>query len=296
MPCGGSVVASRSGYNEYADHGPPRAARGGIKAQSRRGDFAQNWWAQRWIDVLDGFDVGPRIARARSYARRGQVLAIDIGNGEVTARVQGSRPQPYRVSIRVARLRPGDWRKVAATLGERPVFAASLIAGRMPERIEDVFVEAGLSLFPAASDDLRTACSCPDWANPCKHIAAVYLLLGEEFDRDPFLLFRLRGMDRDELLALTGLRLASPATVTAPPATPAEPLAPDVDAFWGPAHEHDPAGAEGAARLPAANAVIARRLGNFPFWAGQDAFLPTMESVYGKAASAGLDALLGDEA
>ena len=296
MPCGGNVVASRSGYSEYADYGRPREARGGIKAQSRRGDFAQNWWAQRWIDVLDGFGIESRIARARSYARRGQVLEIKVGNGEVTARVQGSRRQPYRVSIGVARLRPGDWQKVAATLGERPVFAASLIAGRMPDRIEDVFVEAGLSLFPAASDDLRTACSCPDWTNPCKHIAAVYLLLGEEFDRDPFLLFRLRGMERDELLALAGLRLASPTAATAPPSAPAEPLSSDPGAFWGRAYEPDPARVVGAVRVPTANAVIARRLGSFPFWAGSDAFLPAMESVYGSTASVALDALLSSDA
>ena len=296
MPCGGNVVASRSGYSEYADYGRPREVRGGIKAQSRRGDFAQNWWARRWIDVLDGFDIESRISRARSYARRGQVLAIDVGNGEVTARVQGSLQRPYRVSIRVARLRPDDWRRVAAMLGERPVFAASLIVGRMPDRIEDVFVEAGLSLFPAASDDLDTACSCPDWTNPCKHIAAVYLLLGEEFDRDPFLLFRLRGMEHDELLALAGLRLASPAAATTPLVTPADPLSPDTSAFWGRAYEPDPARLVGAVRVPTVNAVIARRLGNFPFWAGSDAFLPTMESVYGKAGSAALDALLGGDA
>ena len=97
MPCGGNVVASRSGYSEYADYGRPREARGGIRAQSRRGDFAQNWWARRWLAVLDGFHIASRIARARSYARRGQVLEIDVGNGEVTARVQGSLRRPYRV-------------------------------------------------------------------------------------------------------------------------------------------------------------------------------------------------------
>ena len=283
---------SRSDYSEYAGYGRPREARGGIRAQSRRGDFAQNWWARRWIDVLDGFNIASRVARARSYARRGQVLAIDVGNGEVTAQVQGSRPQPYRVSIRVAKLRSGDWRKVASTLGERPVFASSLIAGRMPDGIEDVFAESGLSLFPKARAEIRTACTCPDPTNPCKHIAAVYLLLGEEFDRDPFLLFRLRGMQRDELLALAGLRAAS--TGATPTAAPAAPLPPDPDAFWGRTYEPDPARVVGAARVPAANAVIARRLGSFPFWTGSAPFLPTLETVYGGTASAALDALLSD--
>ena len=242
-------------------------------ATSRR-----NWWARRWIDVLDGFNIESRVARARSYARRGQVLAIDVGNGEVTAQVQGSRPQPYRVSIRVAKLRSGDWRKVASTLGERPVFASSLIAGRMPDGIEDVFAESGLSLFPKARAEIRTACTCPDPTNPCKHIAAVYLLLGEEFDRDPFLLFRLRGMQRDELLALAGLRVAS--TGATPTVAPAAPLPPDPDAFWGRTYEPDPAMCGGPPRgFPQQTRSIARRLGSFPFWTGSAPFLPTLETV-----------------
>ena len=292
MPCGGDAVMGPSRYNQYSDYGRPREARGGIKAQSRRGDFAQNWWARRWIDVLDGFDIASRIARAKTYARRGQVLSIDVGIGDVTARVQGSEPQPYRVSIQVATLRSEDWRKVASTLGDRPVFASSLIAGRMPDRIEDVFGECGLSLFPAARSDLRTTCSCPDQSNPCKHIAAVYLLLGEEFDRDPFLLFQMRGMQRDELLALAGLRMVS--DHADPALAPADPLPEDPDAFWGSAYEPDLARVVGAARVPVANAVIARRLGSFPFWTGSDPFLPTLETVYGAAASAALEVFLGD--
>ena len=283
---------ARPRYNQYGDYGRPREARSGIKAQSRRGDFAQNWWARRWIDVLDGFDIASRIARAKTYARRGQVLSIDVGIGDVTARVQGSEPQPYRVSIRVATLRSEDWRKVASTLGDRPVFASSLIAGRMPDRIEDVFAECGLSLFPAARSDLRTSCSCPDQSNPCKHIAAVYLLLGEEFDRDPFLLFQMRGMQRDELLALAGLRMVSDHADAA--LALADPLPEDPDAFWGSAYEPDLARVVGAARVPVANAVIARRLGGFPFWTGSEPFLPTLETVYGAAASAALEVFLGD--
>ena len=287
-------MAKRSSRDEYTDYGRPRETHGGIKAQSRRGDFGQNWWAQRWIDVLDGFDIGSRVARARSYARRGQVLTIEIGNGQVTARVQGSERQPYQVLIRVAVLDHEDWRRVATTLGERPVFAANLIVGRMPDRIEEVFADAGLSLFPAADAGLRTACSCPDWTNPCKHIAAVYLLLGEEFDRDPFLLFRLRGMDRDDLLALAGLRVARTGAVDSPPTVTAEPLPSDTGAFWGPHDEPSQEPQHGAVRIPAADAVIARRPGSFPFWQGNAAFLPTLETIYGKASAAGITALAGE--
>src|SRR5205809_401054 len=75
-------------------------------------------------------------------------------------------------------------------------------AGEMPQDIERAFTGAGLSLFPESGREIATACSCPDWSNPCKHVAAVYYLLGEAFDRDPFLIFRLRGMDRDEFTSV----------------------------------------------------------------------------------------------
>ena len=178
----------------------PREAKGGIRAQSKRGDFGASWWARRWVQALENFSLGSRLARGRSYARRGQVVSIDVGPGEVAASVQGSRKRPYRVSIAVATLPGPDLQRLQAALAERPVFAASLLAGRMPENIEDAFADVGLSLFPSRMSDLETDCSCPDFANPCKHIAAVYLLLGEEFDRDPFLIFRMRGIERDELL------------------------------------------------------------------------------------------------
>ena len=172
----------------------PRQARGGIKAQSKRGTFGQSWWAQRWIAVLESFDIGARLGRGRSYARGGQVLSIDIAKGKVKARVQGSRPKPYDITIDVKALSPAEWKKLVGVLAGQALFAAKLLAGEMPQDIEQVFQEAGLSLFPSKLRDLTTDCSCPDWSNPCKHIAAVYYLLGEEFDRDPFLLFKLRAV------------------------------------------------------------------------------------------------------
>ena len=114
--------------------------------------------------------------------------------------MQGSRKRPYDVEISVQTIDAADWERLRQALAEQPVIAASLLAGRMPENIEDTFKAVGLSMFPTSGDDLETDCSCPDWSNPCKHIAAIYLLLGEEFDRDPFLIFRIRGMDREDLL------------------------------------------------------------------------------------------------
>ena len=178
---------------DYFEPSRPREAKGGIKAQSGRGGFGRSWWARRWIEVLEGFDLGARLGRGRSYARRGQVLSVDVEKGGVTARVQGSRARPYRVEIKVKTLGGSDWKKLTTALFRRPIFAAKLLAGQMPENIEDAFRDAGLSLFPDRGDDLETNCSCPDWSNPCKHVAAVYLLLGRGVRSRPVPCFQAEG-------------------------------------------------------------------------------------------------------
>ena len=273
-------------YDGYFEPSRPRKAKGGIKAQSTRGRFGQSWWASRWIEVLEGFDLGARLGRGRSYARRGQVLSIDVEKGAVMASVQGSRARPYRVEIRVEMLGGSDWKKVTTALSERPVFAAKMLAGQMPENIENFFWEVGLSLFPDRSDDLETDCSCPDWSNPCKHIAAVYLLLGEEFDRDPFLIFKLRGAEREELLGLAGLEAAgsgigaNETTIESSAdqvldQSPPEPLPVDPTEFWGQeSADREEAAAHGAARIPTFSAALPKRLGSFQFWRGQDRLHP----------------------
>jgi len=165
--------------------------------------------------VLERFAVGRRLGRGRNYARQGHIVDIEIGKGFVTAHVQGSRDAPYLVRMHFSMLSSTDWKKLTRALAQRPDIAVELGIGQIPESIEQVFEEQRLSLFPNASGDLKAACSCPDNANPCKHVAAVYYLLGEEFDRDPFLIFQLRGMERSELLAALG-----PAAIPRPPAPP----------------------------------------------------------------------------
>ena len=186
-------------YNDHV-YTKPIEVRGGIRAGSKRGAFGSSWWARRWLQTLEEFRIGTRLDRGRSYARRGQVMSIDVQPGGVTARVQGSRKRPYSVSIEVRTISPPDWERLQEAMAKQPIIAASLLSGRMPDNIEECFRAVGLSMFPDRQDDLETDCSCPDWSNPCKHVAAVYLLLGEEFDRDPFLIFRMRGMDREDLL------------------------------------------------------------------------------------------------
>ena len=279
---------------DYYEPSQPRQVKGGIKAQSQRGTFGSSWWGKRWIATLEGFDIGARLGRGRSYARRGQVLSINIDQGTVDAEVQGSRSWPYQVHIKVKTLKKKDWRKLAPVLAKRAIFSAKLLAGQMPEDVEDAFNEAGLSLFPSRGSDLNTDCTCPDWSNPCKHVAAVYYLLGEEFDRDPFLIFKLRGIEREELTGLleSQLRSAPPTEQEEEPDLPPESLPEDPEAFWGQTGGEYDLGEE--VFIPAISAALPSRLGNFPFWQGQEGFLTTMEKIYRQASSTGLKVFLGE--
>ncbi len=287
-------------YHGYFPRSTPKAAKGGIKAQSKRGEFAESWWAKRWIAVLESFNIGARLGRGRSYARNGQVLSIDIEKGKVEARVQGSRAKPYEISIKVKPLSVADWKKLTKVLSSQVIFTAKLLSGEMPQDIEQAFKGAGLSLFPDRLRDLETNCSCPDWSNPCKHIAAVYYLLGEEFDRNPFLLFKLRGMEREELLDGLGeskeegskakrtRKDSAPVMEKAPPS--ADPIDPDGDAFWRGGQLPDDL--LGEVRIPPMQAALLKRLGNFPFWRGNQLIQDVLYPVYSNASIHGLDILV----
>lgn len=186
----------------------------GIRAQTQRGAFGATWWAGRWLAALEEIVDAGRLTRGRSYARSGQVTQLDVGPNGVDALVQGSRPQPYRVTIGFRRLSDDAWDAVADAMAGQALFAARLLAGEMPEQIEEAFQAAGATLFPAEDADLETDCTCPDWANPCKHVAAVFYLLGERFGADPFLMFELRGRTKDEITAALRARRATPDAAT----------------------------------------------------------------------------------
>jgi uncharacterized Zn finger protein len=200
------MAKRRRNYNYYFDFEPTRPIETdeGIKAHSKRGAFAKNWWATRWIEAMERLVDSGRLSRGRRYARKGQVLSIEEKKDGVQARVQGSRRTPYKVTIQVMPLKDTQWEKVIDVLADQALFTAQLLAGEMPNDIDQVFEAAGTSLFPARSGDLITECSCPDWSNPCKHVAATHYILGERFDEDPFLLFRLRGRSQEQILQ--GLR------------------------------------------------------------------------------------------
>jgi uncharacterized Zn finger protein len=182
----------------------PREAKGGIKARSGRGQIGATWWSRRWIEVLNSFGWANRLQRGRSYARRGQVLDFELAAGRVTARVQGSRPEPYEVSIKLKALTAAQWNGVTAAMSAQAAFAAKLLSGTVPPEAEDLFRRARVPFFPVSRRDFDADCSCPDWAEVCKHIAAVHYLLAEHFDRDPFMLFELRGRTRRQILEALG--------------------------------------------------------------------------------------------
>jgi uncharacterized Zn finger protein len=159
------------------------------------------WWGARWIGALERLsgDYAGRLARGKTYARTGRTHDFDVKPGEVTARVTGTR-EPYTVRIALVKLDDATWARAIDAMAKKATFAASLLAGEMPREIDEAFGASKTSLFPMRTSDLDTSCSCPDWANPCKHVAATHYVIGDAIDRDPFLLFELRGRKKEEVL------------------------------------------------------------------------------------------------
>jgi uncharacterized Zn finger protein len=271
-------------YDYYGWYKPTQAkeVKGGIKAQSKRGAFASKWWGQRWTQVLESFHIGARLSRGRSYARKGQVASLTIDKGKVLADVQGSRAKPYKVTIQFNTYSKKQWEQVVELLIEQPIFAASLLGNEMPEEIESVFEKAKLPLFPKRQRDMETDCSCPDWSNPCKHIAAVFYLMAEYFDNDPFLLFKLRGMEWEDLLAALQKRGATKELVEEPPNLKPEPLPLKHDDFWGQSIAQSPMAMRPTHKL---HAALPKRLGPLSLWRSDKNFINEMESIYDNASS-----------
>ena len=189
----------------------PRYA-AGIRAQEPRSGIGRCWWTRRWRAILEGMGLRARLGRGRNYAVSGQVVSVEIEGNEVRARVQGTRLEPYGVKI-VFRAPEGEARsRIVAALRSEPMFVARLLADDLPTEVEALFKAEGYDLFPGGridggetapgaprKYDMTTSCSCPDYANPCKHSSAVLLVLGEEVARRPSTLLELRGIEMEEL-------------------------------------------------------------------------------------------------
>jgi uncharacterized Zn finger protein len=185
----------------FYEGGKALEVEGGIAVRSQRGKIGEQWWSRRFVAILESICQPGRLARGRTYARKGQVMDFALSPGRAGGQVQGSRPKPYQITITIPAYDETDWSLIEEALAAQALYRAALLAGDMPHEIIDVFEELGLPLFPSA---LEMKCSCPDWAVPCKHASAVLYVLAEAFDDDPFLVLAWRGRSREQLL--TALR------------------------------------------------------------------------------------------
>ncbi|MFF0079151.1 SWIM zinc finger family protein [Streptomyces canus] len=167
--------------------------------------FAATWWGNAWVSALEeGALDAKRLARGQSYAEQGHVDAITVTPGLVLAYVQGSRPRPYRVQVRLRTLDDADWDRFLDLAADRTGHIAALLDKEMPQAL----AECGVPLLPGPGD-LEPQCSCPDRGHPCKHAAALCYQTARLLDADPFVLLLLRGRGERELLdALSRLSAA----------------------------------------------------------------------------------------
>jgi uncharacterized Zn finger protein len=263
----------------------------------------RTWWGQRFIEALESFTDSARLARGRAYANNDRIRSWKRQGSVVSAQIRGNinpyygvyKEPLYKTSIVFQSIDAAQWQQLIQILGSRAAFISRLLLNEVPDTIEDVFRTLKLSLLPHSHKDLKTDCSCPDYANPCKHIAGLYYFLAAQLDRDPFLLFELRGLERDELqkqLRKTPLGQALAAAIGEQGAgfdcvdsyftrAKIQPLAPRMTPgdFW---HGRKRLPENLPPALPAAiPALLIKKGGDFPaFWSNDHSFIDAMEAIY----------------
>lgn len=240
----------------------------------------KRWWRDRFWSVMESIGLAKRLERGKRYARAERVLAIDVAPGIVTAHVQGSRYEPYEAELEVRTFSEDQWELAVAALASQAIFSAKLLAGEMPENIEDVFASVGLSLFPASTDDITMGCTCPDAVAPCKHIAALHYVLADKLDADPFLLFLLRGCPRERLLRELRHHRAAEASGQARVTKSAATLEDAIERFWkmGDAIK----GVSIVIEPPNVSASLLKRLGMPSFWKSHPEIRGSLTRLYAK--------------
>jgi len=266
--------------------------------------FSRTWWGERFIKALESFTDDNRLQRGRSYARGGKVKSFEIELNKITAQVKGSinpyfgvyKEPTYNIVIEITPITKTRWNEAISKIASKASIVSRLLLNEVPENIEEIFAQIGLHLLPHSSKDFRTKCSCPDYANPCKHIAGVYYLVASQLDVNPFLLFELRGLSKAELqakLATSPLGKALSTSLDQPDEVNIQPSEsfytrvekravnqkPNLREFW-----------LGSKRLPstieASNdsgipAILIKKEGYFPaFWQKDSSFIETMEELY----------------
>ncbi len=268
----------------------PIPVRGGIHAQSVRPQASRKWWAKRWLAFMEELRMGARLGRGRSYALSGQVISVDVAPGICEAVVQGGSREPYRIELRFDVMPPKAKRQILAKLRARPLLVAQLLVRNLPEMVDLLFRAAGYPLVPSAANSFSSSCSCPDYANPCKHIAAVLFLLTEAFEQDPLRLLTLRGITREDLLGVAPSRRHESLPAEVPQKGVVSPR--EAAPFWGASAELPPD--FGPTPTAIGKAPLIRRLGVIPFWRGDQRFLEAMELCGDRSGAAGWRIWAGD--
>ena len=270
-------------------HYPLRVTRSafGIRAQDLRTLARGTWWARRWIAALEAMRLGARFGRGRQYAVSGQVTELIAEGSHVSASVVGSRPDPYHVTLDFTAAEGLAQERIAEAIRSQPMTLGRLLAGDLPVEVGELFRAEGIPLFPQTEPTGRTPegkptwdvtmrCSCPDWARPCKHMAAVLLLLGEEVARRPVTLLALRGVDVELLVP------SDEADVPEACAAPREMLGwPQEISGW-------------RASAPASCALLVRRLGAVPYWRGTARCVEALGKMQTRAGTVAREAASGN--
>jgi len=160
-----------------------------------RKTYGNTWWGQQWLNALNEIDFSNRLPRGRTYANKGAVEAIDIADNQIHAWVAGSRPRPYKVELEIPQFNAGQKAQIIELVTQNALLLSKLLNRELPPALNDACEAAGVHIFPHTWSDLKGYCSCPDWAVPCKHLAAVLYLIANEIDKDPAMVFKLHRFD-----------------------------------------------------------------------------------------------------
>ncbi|GAB2661371.1 SWIM zinc finger family protein [Prescottella soli] len=190
-------MSPQRGRPDFSAFGKRRPVVGGVESASKRGAFARGWWGRALIEALERVGDTGRLSRGRTYARGGQVIALDIAAGRVTGEVQGSQIAPFTAVLTLSTLDEEHTAELVDTIRSTPGTLAALAAGSVPQELAPM-------LLPDGGRELDFDCTCPDPGWPCKHVAAVAYLLAERVDRDPTTMLTVRGLHLDTLMRAVG--------------------------------------------------------------------------------------------
>jgi SNF2 family DNA or RNA helicase/uncharacterized Zn finger protein len=169
--------------------------------------YGRTWWGEQWLNALNRIDFSNRLDRGRNYANKGMVASIKINENIVQAKVKGSRPMPYDITIVVPPFFEEEKKVFIESIKTNPLVLSKLLNRQLPQELMDIATEKKIKIFPQSWQDIKLNCSCPDWAVPCKHLAAVIYTIANEIDQNPFLVFYLHRFDLVKELALHRIRL-----------------------------------------------------------------------------------------